>query len=171
MKTAITLTLALLLAAAGAFGLHAAGSDNTRAVLHEHLQALGAGIHGAGHHGGHAAHGHGHGSLAGLFEEGELSADQLAGLVAVDRAFVEFHHSAGSLRELHERLLKEYEKGATDGAALNAIVDEYFDRMRQSAHQVTNRMTRALGSLDPAQRGRVLQHLRGRGPSGNADAI
>ncbi len=152
MKSALALTATLLLAGAGALGISMSGEEGK---LHEHLRHLGHPIHGS--HGGA-----GHGSMASLFAEGELDSRQLERVVDADRAFAEFHRNGfGSLQELHERLLAEYESGATDAASIRGIVDQQFDRMRQAAYKVTDEMIGAMDTLDEAQRRRVLEHLKG----------
>ncbi|ANM31715.1 hypothetical protein ABI59_22400 [Acidobacteria bacterium Mor1] len=156
MKSALAVTATLILAGAGALGITMSGEDSK---LHEHLRHLGHHIHGS--HGGS-----GHGSMAGLFEEGELDTQQLERLVAADRAFTEFHRNGfGSMQELHERLLAEYENGATDAASVRGIVDQQFDRMREAAYRVTDEMIRAMDTLDEPQKRRVLEHLKGNTPA------
>ena len=116
-------------------------------------------LHGQDHdgHGGHEEHAE---AMKRIIEELDLSPEQLRHVERVGELLTAQHaRGIEPIRKLHELLLEQLRLGHMDAAEIKRAVDEDLERMRQTAHDVTDELVALAKGLDATQREKLLRHL------------
>lgn len=125
------------------------------------------------HHGG-GGHGHDAGDgfssdMGDLVDRLDLSEEQTErldsihqNLASIHRKF-DFHGGAadGSMVELHDRLVRQFEQGHVEDGAIRQMIDLHLEEIRDAAYSATDDLLALVNSLDAGQREIVLAHLQG----------
>ena len=129
------------------------GSGSQGGDLLRQLYRLGHHLHGGGHHQDH---------MAGLIEQLELTPDQLQRLEKIHEIMGAYgSKGSGSMAELHDRLLAQFEQGHIETDEIRQVIDGHVEQMRETAYSVTDELIALVNGLDARQREIVLTHLQG----------
>lgn len=146
-------------AGSGSAGSDSEGGDRS---YWQRLHSVGLRLHktaaGHGHHGG-GEFGH---HMAEVVERLDLSPTQAAHLEAIHRSLKSLGSgAAGSMTELHLRLVEQFERGAVEAGALRPAIDLHLAEMQRVAYSATDELVALVNSLDADQREIMLEHLQG----------
>jgi Spy/CpxP family protein refolding chaperone len=127
-------------------------AGDSRGGFLRHLHELGHRMHGSGHS---------HDPMAGLIEELELTPDQQQRLENVHRIIDSYGAGrTGSMVELHERLVQQFQEGRIEPEEVRAVIDEHVEQLRGMAYSVTDELLTLVNELDESQRRVMLEHLQ-----------
>ena len=130
------------------------GYEGPGADLIHRVHAIGANLHGSGHH---------HGQRSLLAEELELTADQRRRLDGVFESIEALHREGPeAMSSLHERMLTQLSQDRVDSQELRRMIDEQVEQRRVLAYAVTDELIGFVEELDANQRRTLLEHLEGR---------
>ena len=67
----------------------------------------------------------------------------------------------GSMAELHDQLVSQFEHGYIETAEIRQVIDGHVEQIREVAYVVTDELVALVNGLDAKQRETLLAHLRG----------
>jgi hypothetical protein len=116
-------------------------------------------------HGGTAPHGGGHHEkMAQIIEQLELRPEQHRHVERIHELMEATHHGsgAGSMAELHERIVTQCMDGEVTSADLRLVVDAHVEQVRGVLYAITDEFAALVEGLDARQREILQEHLRER---------
>ena len=129
------------------------GSADREGGFLRQLHQLGHHLHGGGHHQDH---------MAEVIEQLELTPEQLQRLEKIHEIIGRYGSEGhGSMAELHEKLVAQFEQGHVETDEIRLVVDGHVDEMREMAYAVTDELIALVNGLDATQREIMLSHLQG----------
>ena len=113
--------------------------------------------------GGHGERGGHHEAMGQLIEQLELTPDQHRHLERIHEMMEAVHHGsgAGSMAELHEKLVAQCVDGEVETSDLRPVVDEHVEAVRGMLYSITDEFVALIKGLDPKQRQMLMEHLGG----------
>ena len=166
---AVSLVALVSFTAGSAAGSTVGDSGESGESFLERMHSIGLQFHHKGEgHGRHGGGGFWH-HMGELVNQLELSQEQTERLEAIHRTFESLGSKAdGSMTELHDQLVEQFEQGYIEADAVRPMIDEHLAEIRTVAYSVTDDLFALVNSLDEKQREIVLAHLKG-GHAGHSD--
>lgn len=111
--------------------------------------------------GGHGEIGGHQEAMAQLIEQLELTPEQRLHLERIHELMEATHHGsgAGSMAQLHERLVAQCLDGEVETSDLRPVVDEHVEQVRGVLYSITDEFVALVKGLDPKQRQMLKEHL------------